>query len=113
MGSKSRHKKKHLQSKKAKRKQISTLMAKQQPAVAQTYKPTAPPSVVAPSVKEPTPTVAQTYVPPASPRVAAPSVKEPTPAAALYPQTSKELRKIGMLAGILLVTLVILALVLH
>ena len=89
MGSKSRRKRKHLQSKKGKRKQISTLMARQQPAVAQTYKPTAPHRVVAPSAKEPTPTVAR------------------------YPQTSNELRRIGMLAGILLVTLVILALVLH
>jgi hypothetical protein len=113
MGSKSRHKRKHLQSKKGKRKQISTLIARQQPAVAQTYKPTAPPKVVAPSVKEPTPTVAQTYKPTAPPRVAAPSVKEPTPTVARYPQTSKELRRIGMLAGILLVTLVVLALVLR
>jgi hypothetical protein len=88
MGSKSRRKRKHsLQSKK--RRQISTpILTSQQPAVAQTYKPTAPPKVAAPSVKEPTPTVA------------------------LYPQISNELRRIGMLAGILLVTLVVLALVL-
>lgn len=71
-------------------------MASQQPAVAQTYKPVAPPKVTAPSVK-----------------VAAPSVKEPTPAVARYPQISNELRRIGMLAGILLVTLVVLALVLR
>jgi hypothetical protein len=71
-------------------------MASQQPAVAQTYKPVAPPKVAVPSVK-----------------VAAPSVKEPTPAVALYPQTSNELRRIGMLAGIMVVTLVVLALVLR
>ena len=95
MGSKSRHRKKHsLQSKKKKR--ISTLMASQQPAVAQTYKPVAPPKVTAPSVK-----------------VAAPSVKGPTPAVARYPQISNELRRIGMLAGIMVVTLVVLALVLR
>lgn len=88
MGSKSQRRKKHsLQSKK--RRKISTLMARQQPAVAQTYKPVAPP------------------------KVAAPSVKEPTPAVARYPQISNELRRIGMLAGILLVTLVVLALVLR
>jgi hypothetical protein len=71
-------------------------MASQQPAVAQTYKPVAPPKVTAPSVK-----------------VAAPSVKGPTPAVARYPQISNELRRIGMLAGIMVVTLVVLALVLR
>ena len=64
-------------------------MASQQPAVAQTYKPVAPPKVTAPSVKEPTPAVAR------------------------YPQISNELRRIGMLAGIMVVTLVVLALVLR
>jgi len=87
MGSKSRRKRKHLQSKR--RKQIShTVLTSQQPAAAQTYKPAAPPKVAAPSVKEPTPTQAQ------------------------YPQISNELRRIGILAGIMLVTLVVLALVL-
>ena len=95
MGSKSRRRRKHsLQNKK--RRKSSALMAKQQPAVAQTYKPVAPPKVTAPSVK-----------------VAAPSVKEPTPAVARFPQISNELRRIGMLAGIMLVTLVVLALVLR
>ena len=95
MGSKSRRRRKHsLQSKK--RRKSSALMASRQPAVAQTYKPVAPPKVTAPSVK-----------------VAAPSVKEPTPAVARYPQISNELRRIGMLAGIMVVTLVVLALVLR
>ena len=88
MGSKSRRKKKHSLQSKKRRRQISTVLTSQQPAVAQTYKPAAPPKVLAPSVKEPTPTVAH------------------------YPQISSELRRIGMLAGILLVTLVVLALVL-
>lgn len=89
MGSKSRRKKKHsLQSKKRGKQISTTVLTSQQPAVAQTYKPAAPPKVPAPSVKEPTPTVAH------------------------YPQISNELRRIGMLAGILLVTLVVLALVL-
>jgi hypothetical protein len=85
-------------------------MAKQQPAVAQTYKPVAPPKVTAPSVKVAAPPVKVT-VPPV--KVAAPSVKEPTPAVARFPQISNELRRIGMLAGILLVALVVLALVLR
>jgi len=102
MGSKSRRRRKHsLQTKK--RRKISALMASQQPAVAQTYKPVAPPKVTAPSVKVAAPSV----------KVTAPSVKEPTPAVARYPQISNELRRIGMLAGILVVTLVVLALVLR
>lgn len=78
-------------------------MAKQQPAVAQTYKPVAPPKVTVPPVKVAAPPV----------KVAAPSVKGPTPAVARYPQLSNELRRIGMLAGIMVVTLVVLALVLR
>jgi hypothetical protein len=92
-------------------------MAKQQPAVAQTYKPVAPPKVTAPSVKVAAPSVkvaappVKVTVPPV--KVAAPSVKEPTPAVARFPQISNELRRIGMLAGIMVVTLVVLALVLR
>jgi hypothetical protein len=78
-------------------------MASQQPAVAQTYKPVAPPKVTAPSVKVTAPSV----------KAAAPSVKVAAPAVARYPQISNELRRIGMLAGIMVVTLVVLALVLH
>ena len=89
MAGKSRRKGKHsLQSKKRKRKQISTLIATQQQAVAQTYKPAAPSEV------------------------AAPPAKEPTPTAARFPHIATELRRIGILAGIMLVTLVVLALVL-
>jgi len=88
MGSKSRRKRKHSLQSKKRRKQISTVLTSQQPAAAQIYKPAPPPKVAAPSVKEPTPTLAQ------------------------YPQISNELRRIGILAGIMLVTLVVLALVL-
>ena len=89
MAGKSRRKGKHsLQSKKRKRKQISTLIATQQQAVAQTYKPIAPSKVAAPLAKEPTPTVAR------------------------FPHIATELRRIGILAGIMLVTLVVLARVL-
>ena len=89
MGSKSRRKGKHsLQTKKRKRKQISTLKASQQPAVAQTYEPTAPSKVTPPPAMEPTPMVAR------------------------YPHISNELRRIGILAGIMLATLVVLAFVL-
>ncbi len=89
MAGKSRRKGKHsLQSKKGKRKQISTLIATQQQAVAQTYKPAAPS------------------------KVAAPLAKEPTPTAARFPHIATELRRIGILAGIMLAILVVLALVL-
>ncbi len=89
MAGKSRRKGKHsLQSKKKKRKQISTLIATQQQAVAQTYKPTAPSKVAAPLAKEPTPTVAR------------------------FPYIATELRRIGILAGIMLAILVVLARVL-
>ena len=77
-----------LQSKKRKRKQIFTLPAAQQQAVAQTYKPAAPS------------------------KVAAPPAKEPTPTAARFPHIATELRRIGILAGIMLAILVVLALVL-
>ena len=89
MASKSRRGRgKHsLQSKKRKRKQISAVMATQQP-VSQTYKPAAPSKVAVPSVKEPTPTVAR------------------------HPHIITELRRIGILAGIMLTILVVLALVL-
>jgi len=89
MAGKSRRKGKHsLQSKKKKRKQSSTLIATQQQAVAQTYKPTAPSKVAAPLAKEPTPTVAR------------------------FPYIATELRRIGILAGIMLAILVVLARVL-
>ena len=57
--------------------------------------------------------VAQTYEPSALSKVAAPSVKETTPTVARYPRISTELRRIGILAGIMLTVLIILSLVLH
>lgn len=58
----------------------------------------------------------QTYKPVVPPRVAAPSASTPTPMPVLtavrYPYILKELRRIGILAGIMLVILVVLALVL-
>ena len=57
--------------------------------------------------------VTQTYEPAALSKVAAPSVKETTPTVARYPYISTELRRIGILAGIMLTVLIILSLVLH
>jgi len=80
---------KHSQlSKKRKKKRIATFTASQQPAVTQTYKPAAPSEVAAPRAKEPTPTVAR------------------------FPHITTELRRIGIIAGIMLATLVVLAFVL-
>ena len=80
---------KHSQpSKKKKRKRIATFTASQQPVVAQTYKPTAPSEAAVPQAKEPTPTVAR------------------------FPHITTELRRIGIIAGIMLATLVVLAFVL-
>jgi len=62
------------------------------------------------------PPVSQTYEPVSQPEVPAPSPTAPTPAAtvttARYPYIITELRRIGILAGITLVILVVLALVL-
>ena len=62
-------------------------------------------------------TVARQQVAAQVQKPAAPSVKEPTPiptlTAARYPYVVTELRTIGILAGIMLATLVVLALVLH
>ena len=64
----------------------------QQQAVAQSYKPAPRPEVSAPPVSVPTPVPAQTVV--------------------HYPYIVNELRTIGILAGIMLIILIILALVL-
>ena len=60
--------------------------------------------------------VAQTYEPASHPGVPTPSASVPTPvaklAAARYPHIATELRTIGILAGIVLIILVVLALVL-
>jgi len=59
--------------------------------------------------------VAQTYKPAPRPEASAPSTSVPTtmatPAATRYPYIAAELRRIGILAGVMLVILVILALV--
>ncbi len=83
MASKSRRGRKHsLQSKKGKRKGVSTVTATQQQPVAQTYKPAAPP------------------------------VQEPAPTVTRYPNIATDIRRTGILAGILLTALVVLAFVL-
>ena len=94
MPGKSRHRKgKHLpQSKKGKSRQRFSAPVAQQQAVAQTYEPVSRPGVPAPSVSVLTP-VAKL-------------------AAARYPYIATELRTIGILAGIMLIILTILALVL-
>lgn len=60
--------------------------------------------------------VAQTYEPISHPGVPAPSASVPTPMAKLaavrYPHIATELRTIGILAGIMLIILAVLALVL-
>jgi len=60
--------------------------------------------------------VTQTYQPASHPSVSAPSVSAPTPmakpTAVRYPYITTELRTIGILAGIILIILTILALVL-
>ncbi len=62
------------------------------------------------------PAVAQTREPVSRPEVSAPSASVPTPMAKLaairYPYVATELRTIGILAGIMLIILTILALVL-
>ena len=94
MPGKSRHKKgKHLpQSKKKKSRQRFLATVAQQQAVAQTYEPVSRPAVSAPSAS-----------------VLTPMAKL---AAVRYPHIGAELRTIGILAGIMLIILVILALVL-
>jgi len=94
MPSKSRHRKaKHLpQSKKKKGGQHFPANVARQPEVAQTHEPVSQSSVPTPSPSVPTPVA----------RVAA----------VQYPHIAAELRAIGILAGIMVVILVILALVL-
>jgi len=83
MASKSRRKRKHsLQSKRRKGRGIAVATVAPQQVVAPTYQP------------------------------AAPVVKEPAPTATRYPHIGAELRRIGMLGGIMLAILVVLALVL-
>jgi len=84
---------KHLsQSKKRKRRRGSSAIAVQQQPVSQTYEPVSQPVVSAPSASVLTPKATQI--------------------AAHYPYIVTELRRIGILAGIMLAILVVLALVL-
>ena len=94
MPGKSRHgKRKHsFQGKKKKGRRGPPGIVAQQQAAIQIDKPVAPPKVAAPSTSAPTPM--------------------PVLAAVRYPYILTELRRIGILAGIMLVILVVLALVL-
>ena len=93
MPGKSRRKgKSPFQSKKKREKQRSATGVVQQQAVAQTTKPFVTSTISAPSKSRPTP-----------------SAKLPV---ARYPYVAAELRRIGILAGIMLAILIVLALVL-
>ena len=90
--SRSKRGKYSLQGKKEKGRTGSPTRLAQQPAVAQTHEPVSSPNV-----------------PIASARVPTPMTK---PATISYPHIAAELRTIGLLAGIILIVLVVLALVL-
>jgi len=94
MPSKSRHgrRKRSFQGKKKKGRRSPPGVVAQQQAVTEAHKPVAPPRVAAPSASAPAPT--------------------PVLTAVRYPYILTELRRIGILAGIMLVILVVLALVL-
>ena len=94
MPGKSRHgKRKHsFQGKKKKGRRGPPGIVPQQQAAIQIDKPVAPPGVVAPSASAPTPM--------------------PAPTAVRHPYILAELRRIGILAGVMLVILVVLVLVL-
>lgn len=72
--------------------------------------------LASPAITAQQPAATQTREPIISSKVAAPSASMPTsmsiPSAARYPFIATELRRIGILAGIVLVILVVLALVL-
>jgi len=108
MPGKSRHdRRKHsFQGKKKKGRRSPPGVVAQQQAVTETHKPVAPPGVVAQRQA-----VTETHKPVAPPRVAAPSASAPTPPPVLtavrYPYILTELRRIGILAGIMLVILVL------
>ena len=91
-GKKSRHAKgkRSFQSKRKKGRHYSSTIAAQQQAVAQTREPVAPPKLSTPPV----------------------SVPKAALATARYPYIVAELRRIGILAGIILAILIVLALVL-
>ena len=79
------------QSKKRKSRPSRPTMLAQQPAVAQTHESVSSPKVSVPSASVPTPMA--------------------EPASVRYPYIASELRTIGILAGIMLIVLVVLALV--
>lgn len=79
------------QSGKKKGRLASSTITAQQPATTKAYEPIAPSKVAAPAASEP------------------PSM--PAPAVVRYPFIATELRRIGILAGIVLVILVVVALV--
>ncbi len=79
------------QSKKRKKRAGSSAIAAKQPPVSQAYEPVSQPVVSSPSASVPTPKATQ--------------------AAVSYPYIVTELRSIGILAGIILAILVVLALV--
>jgi len=94
MPGKSRHARRKLTRKEKQRKKLASLaQASQQPAVAQPYEPVAPAKAVS------TPSVSM----PAS---------RPVQIDVHYPYIASELRRIGILAGAMLVVLIILSLVL-
>ena len=93
MPGKSQHSKgKHPSRRKKGKGRPGLAIAAQQPAVAQTYKPVPQPKAPPPSVSAPAPRAA--------------------PTAARHPYIISELRRIGILAGIMLAILVVLVLVL-
>ena len=94
MPSKSRHgRRKHsFQGKKKKGRRSPPGVVAQRQVVTETHKPVAPPKVAAPSASAP--------------------AQMPTLTAVRYPYILTELRRIGILAGIVLAILVVLALVL-
>ena len=95
MPGKSRHgKKKHsFRDKTKKSRQYNSVATSQQPVVAQTVEPAAPTKPSAPPVSVPTPTAKTKTI------------------TARYPYIIAELRRFGILAGIMVVVLIVLALV--
>ena len=94
MPGKSQHgrKRRSFQGKRKKGRRSPLGVVAQRQVVTETHKPVAPPKVVAPSASAPTPM--------------------PVLTAVRYPYILTELRRIGILAGIMLVVLVVLVLVL-
>ncbi len=93
MPGKSRHARRRLSRKeKEKKSLVSLARASQQPAAAQAYKPVAPAKADAPSVSAP--------------------ASVPSPVAVKHSYIASELRRIGILAGIMLAILITLSLVL-